>query len=229
MVGDMNPSRAIELADRALGAWRAEPAGDVRLPWPDKARQRRVRNIPMMNKAQVDLAYGFTAILRSDPLFHAYWLMNHILGEYSLGGRLGYRIRERQGMAYYVFSALDANIIPGPLVIRAGVNTTNVDEAITSIDEEISRMAAEGPSEDELNESRQYLIGSMPRRLETNVGIANFLQTVEFFKLGMDYDARLPDLLGRVTREEVHAAARNILNPSTASIVVAGPYTNVVT
>jgi zinc protease len=187
--------------------------------------ERRVRVIPMMNKAQADIAYGFTTIRRSDPAFDAYWLMNNILGEYSIGGRLGDSIRERQGMAYYVFSALDANVIPGPLLIRAGVNPANVDRALASIDEETARMAAEGPTDRELAESRQFLIGSLPRRLETNVGIANFLQMVEFFDLGMDYDLRVPDVLGRVSRDDVHAAARAVLDPSRAAVVVAGPYT----
>jgi zinc protease len=178
----------------------------------------------MMNKAQADIACGFTTITRSDPAFYAYWLMNNIFGEYSIGGRLGDSIRERQGMAYYVFSALDANVIPGPLLVRAGVNPANVDRALASIDEEIVRMAAEGPTDRELAESRQFLVGSLPRRLETNAGIANFLQMVEFFDLGMDYDVRVPELLGRVTRDEVHAAARAVLDPSRAAVVVAGPY-----
>ena len=111
------------------------------------------------------------------------------------------------------------------LLIRAGVNPGNVDRALASIDEEIARMAAEGPTDRELAESRQFLIGSLPRRLETNVGIANFLQTVEFFDLGMDYDLRVPGLLARVTRDDVHAAARAILDPARAAVVIAGPYT----
>ena len=86
-------------------------------------------------------------------------------------------------------------------------------------------MAKDGPTDQEVAESRQFLIGSMPRRLETNVGIASFLQMMEFFDLGMDFDVRVPDLLGRVTRDEVHAAARAVLDPSTAAVVVAGPYT----
>ena len=48
----------------------------------------------------------------------------------------------------------------------------------------------------------------MPRTLETNAGIATFLQTAEFFGLGLDYDVRVPDLLQAVTRDEVHEAAR---------------------
>jgi zinc protease len=178
----------------------------------------------MMNKAQADVAYGFVTILRSDPAYHAFNLMNNILGQYSLGGRLGDSIRERQGMAYYCFSSLDANVVRGPLTIRAGVNPANVDRAIASIDEEIARMAADGPTEKEVGESKQYLIGSMPRMLETNQGIANFLQTAEFFKLGLDYDLTLPGYLQAVNRDAVHEAARRVLDPSTASVVVAGPY-----
>jgi len=224
MVGDLDPQRAIQWADRAFGGWDGQAAAEPQFPPVEAVHERRVHVIPMMNKAQADIAYGFTTIVRSDPAFYAYWLMNNILGEYSIGGRLGDSIRERQGMAYYVFSALDANVIPGPLVIRAGVNPANVDRALASIDEEITRMAADGPTERELEESRQFLVGSLPRRLETNGGIANFLQMVEFFDLGMDYDLRVPDLLARVTRDEVHAAARAVLDPAKAAVVVAGPY-----
>jgi zinc protease len=178
----------------------------------------------MMNKAQTDIAYGFTSVRRSDPGYDAYWLMNNILGQYAIGGRLGDSIRERQGMAYYVFSALDANVIPGPLTIRAGVSPANVDRAVASIDEELRKLAAEGPTESEMTESKQYLIGSMPRTLETNLGIATFLQTEEFFGLGLDYDLRVPDLLRAVSRDDVNGAARRTLVPSHATVVIAGPY-----
>lgn len=225
IVGDLDPKRAIDSVARAFVSWNARAVGRPHFPIIEPPRERRTHIIPMPNKAQADIAYGFTTITRSDPAFYAYWLMNNILGEYSIGGRLGDNIRERQGMAYYVFSGLDANVVPGPLLIRAGVNPSNVDRALASIDEEIARMAAEGPTDREFTESRQFLIGSLPRRLETNVGIANFLQMVEFFNLGMDYDVKVPELLARVTRDDVHAAARAILDPARAAVVIAGPYT----
>jgi len=189
---------------------------------PPAARQQRV--VPMMNKVQADIAYGFVTITRADPSYDAHWLMNTILGQYSMGGRLGDSIRERQGMAYYVFSSLDANVVPGPLIVRAGVNTANVERALASIDEEMVKMAESGPTEREITDTRQYLIGSMPRQLETNSGIANFLQMVEFFNLGLDYDLRLPGILQQVTRDQVHEAARRSLDPARAAVVIAGPY-----
>jgi zinc protease len=225
MVGDITPRHAIAAAAAAFGDWPGGPPAPLDLAGVPPAATRRVAVFPMMNKAQADIAYGFTSVRRSDPSYYAYWLMNNILGQYSLGGRLGDSIREKQGMAYYVFSGLDANVIPGPLTIRAGVSPANVERAIASIDAELAKLAEEGPTDKEVLESKQYLIGSMPRTLETNLGIATFLQTEEFFKLGLDYDLRMPALLQAVTRDEVHDGARRTLNPSKATLVVAGPYT----
>jgi zinc protease len=127
-------------------------------------------------------------------------------------------------MAYYVFSSLEANLMPGPLVIRAGVSPANVLKAVASIDTELRKLGAFGPTEQEVADSRQYLIGSMPRTLETNMGIATYLQTAELFGLGLDYDVRMPDLLRAVTREQIHEAARRAINPDRAAVVVAGPF-----
>jgi zinc protease len=224
VVGDVAPRRAVDAASAAFGGWAAAPGSAVAFPATAAPSGRRTRIVPMMNKAQADIAYGFTSIRRNDPAYYAYWLMNHIMGQYSMGGRLGDSIRERQGMAYYVFSSLDANLAPGPLMVRAGVSPANVVRTIESIDAELKNLVADGPTEQELLESKQYLIGSLPRTLETNAGIAAFLQTAEFFDLGLDYDVRVPGLLQAVTRDEVHEASRRAVDPSKATVVVAGPY-----
>ena len=224
VVGDVPAGRAIDVAGCVFGDWRVPPPVPIVLPRVVPADQRQRLVIPMMNKAQADVTYGFTAIARRDPAYYACWLMNNVLGQYSMGGRLGDSIRERQGMAYYAFSSLDANVVEGPLTIRAGVSPANVERAVSSIDDEVSRLALEGITAKELKESQQYLVGSMPRALETNVGIATFLQTTEFFDLGLDYDLRLPDLLRVVTLEDVHAAAKRLLHPNRATVVIAGPY-----
>jgi zinc protease len=224
IVGDVDPTQAGDAVERVFGGW-SEPAPPaLSVPRVIAAGERRRVVIPMMNKAQADIAYGFTTITRTDPSYYALWLLNVAFGQYAIGGRLGDSIRERQGMAYYVSSSLDANIAPGPLAIRAGVSPANVDRAVASIDEEIVRLLRDGLTPQELDESRQYLIGSIPRSLETNAAIANFLQVGQFFGLGLDYDVRLPGLLEAVTLDEVNAAARQTLSPERATVVIAGPY-----
>jgi zinc protease len=224
IVGDVEAGRAGQHAARVFGNWAPRPLPTMRLDGVPPATTRQRLVVPMMNKVQADVAYGFVTIARNDPGYYAFLILNNVLGQYALGGRLGDSIRERQGMAYYVFSALDANVANGPLVIRAGVDPRHVDRAIDSIDEELRRLAAGGVTPRELTESKQYLIGSMPRTLETNGGIAAFLQNAEYFGLGLDYDLRLPALIGEVTIDEVNRLAARYLVPERAAIVVAGPY-----
>ncbi len=224
VVGDLQTARVEDVIARAFGGWRRPAPARLAVAAAARASSRDRVVIPMMNKSQADIAYGFVTIARSDPDYYAFWLMNNIFGQYSIGGRLGDSIRERQGMAYYVSSSLDANVAPGPLTIRAGVNPANVDRAVASIDEEIDRLIRDGITSKELDDSCRFLIGSIPRALETNAAIANFLQTEEFFGLGLDYDARLPDLLRSVTADQVNAAARRALDTARATIVIAGPY-----
>ena len=223
-VGDVQPGRVAESAARVFGAWRTEAHAQPVLSSPAPAVGRRRVVVPMMNKSQADISYGFTSVTRSDPSYYALHLANNALGQYALGGRLGDSIRERQGMAYYVGSALDAGVIAGPLTIRAGVSAANVDRAVASIDEELTRLRKDGLTQAELDESRQYLTRSMPRSFETNEGIAGFLQTSEFFGLGLDHDARLPGLLAAVTLDEVAAVVERVIDPARASLVIAGPY-----
>jgi zinc protease len=223
VVGDVEPSRVLQSAASVFGEWPAHPLAPESLPPIAPATVRRQDVVSMMNKAQADIAYGFTAISRDDPGYYAFWLMNNILGQYALGGRLGDSIRERQGMAYYCSTVFEPSIVPGPLMVRAGVAAANVERAVASIDHELRSIRSEGVTEKELTESRQYLIGSMPRALETNAGIAQFLQNAVFFGLGTDYDQRLPSLLRAVKRDDVHAAT-TLLDPDRATVVVAGPY-----
>jgi zinc protease len=224
VVGDVPVSRAVDVAGEIFGSWQGPVSEEAKLPPVRTAASRRQAVVPMMSKSQADVAYGFTTITRTDASYYACLLMNNVLGQYALGGRLGDSIRERQGMAYYAFSAFDANVGAGPLVIRAGVNPVNVERAVASIDEEVRGMATGGVTASELEDSRRYLIGSMPRTLETNAGITAFLHTAEMFNLGPDHDVRLPGLLDAVTRDEVNDVARRFLEPERATVAIAGPY-----
>jgi zinc protease len=223
IAGDVPTPHVVERAALELGGWSGAPIAAPPFPEAPLHTTRRERTIDIPGKSQADIAYGFIAIRRLDPRYYAYWVMNNILGQFGLGGRLADNIRERQGMAYYAYSALDPSVGEGPLFVRAGVDPGHVERAVQAIDHEVRMMGLEGPTADELAQSQQYLIGSIPRTLETNAGIASFLQTVEQFDLGLDYDQRLPARLRAVTLDEVRAAAAELLDPDRAAVAIAGP------
>ena len=108
-------------------------------------------------------------------------------------------------------------------MVRVGVDPKNVERAIEAIDSEVRRLSEGGPTALEVEETRAYLIGSIPRLLETNYSIAEFLQSCEHFGFGLDYDRRLPALLESVTMDEIRSAAAEVLCPERAAIAIAGP------
>ena len=229
VVGDVNEDAAITAVSRLFEDWspydsssRERPA--VTVPDSPAPAGRQLVTVPMMNKSQADVVYGFVGIRRSDPGYTAMSVMNNALGQYAIGGRLGDNIRERQGMAYYVFSSLDASFGQGPFSIRAGVSAANVEKTIASIDAELAAVLDAGFTAQEIDESKSYMVGSLPRQLETNGAIASFLLTVDMFDLGLDYDQRLPDMIGAITKDSVDAAARRLLDPARATVAVAGPW-----
>jgi zinc protease len=224
VVGDVPPETVVRASAREFESWAAPRTPEPPVADVAPLLRRDLAVIPMMNKAQADIAYAIIALRRADPDYYAGWVMNNALGQYALGGRLGDSIRERQGMAYYVYSSLDASLAEGPLMIRAGVAAQDIERTVASIDRELALVRDEGLTPKELDQSKRYLVGSIPRQLETNGGIAGFLLTAEFHSLGPDYDRRLPGLLEAVSLDEVNRVASRLLDPTRAAIAVAGPW-----
>jgi zinc protease len=224
VVGSLPAATLVNHVATAFGDWAGDgPRRVLEVADADPPAGRTLDRIGMPDKAQADVAYGFVGVRRLDPRYMAASVMNNALGQYALGGRLGDSIRERQGMAYYVFSSLDGGAGPGPLMVRAGVSADNIERTIRSIDFEIAAVVEQGFTQKEIAESRQYMVGAIPRGLETHAGIAGFLLNAELFGLGLDYDRHLPNLIRAVTDEAVMDAARTLLQPDRATIVVAGP------
>ena len=228
IVGDVEENAAVAAVTKLFADWApstktAQDGHAIKVPDVTRIAQRSLVTVPMAGKSQADVVYGFAGIRRSDPDYMAMSVMNNALGQYAIGGKLGDSIRERQGMAYYVYSSLDATFGQGPFSIRAGVAAANVEKTIASIDAELKGIIDNGFTAPEIDESKSYMIGALPRQLETNGAIASFLLSTETFGLGLDYDERLPGLIGAVTKEAADAAARRLLAPALATIAVAGP------
>lgn len=224
VVGDVDESKTARLVVRVFGGWKKK--GDPGPPGvPDARGPKRTaaKAVVVPDKTQNDVAFGYIGIRRTDPGFHAAGVMNQILGAFGLGGRLGNRIREEEGLAYYVHSSMHASVGAGPYVIRAGVHPDHVIPAVRIIREEIGRIRRNLVRPKELDETRSYLIGSLPLKLETNDGIASFLLSEEYYGLGPDYLSRFREAVGSVTREDVRTAARRLLREEVYSLAVAGP------
>jgi zinc protease len=224
VVGAIKADQAVELVERMLGRWQSLPPRPEQLiPQAPRLDSVRRKSVPMAGKTQSDIVLGCPGIPRRHPDYFAANLANLVLGGFGMMGRLGDNVRDEQGLAYYVYSRLEAGLGAGPWMAVAGVNPKNADQAIDSILAEIQRLRDSLVEPQELSDSKAYLTGSLPLRLETNEGVAGVMLEMELHNLGLDYLQRYPALIEAVTPEEVQAAARKYLNPEAYALAIAGP------
>ncbi|MBM3239832.1 insulinase family protein [Candidatus Poribacteria bacterium] len=226
VVGDIDANEAIAKIRELFGDWRSvvDPPAAFVIP-PVEMREASKKIVSMMDKSQVEIFLGHKGISRTNPDFYAVDLMNRILGGSAGLGRLFNYVRDVQGLAYGVWSSFSAGIGEGPFIATAGVNPQNVEQAIQSILNEISRLRNDGITEQELADAKEMLIGNFSLSMETSSGIANVLLTSEMFELGLDYPKRHEQIYRAITKEQVEQAAREYLHPEKCSLVIAGPYT----
>jgi zinc protease len=224
LVGAIRAEQALEMLEAALGGWRHPHAHpDLSIPPRPELAEKKEARVHVRGKSQSDIVMGWPGIARNDPDYTAMLVCNTIFGRFGLGGRLGRRIREEMGLAYYAYSLFNANRGPGTWRIVAGVNPAHVEAAIEAMREEVARIVREPVAEDELADVQSYLIGSLPLKLETNAGMAGYLLSMAWYGLGMDYLTSYADRIRRVTRQEVLRVAQTYLHPERYALAVAGP------
>ncbi len=223
IVGALPTPAAVAKVAAAFGDWQRSRPSRPGLPPTPALNAAIERRVAMPEKSQSDFLLGWPAMRRRDPAFDAARLANTVLGVFGMMGRLGLNVRERQGIAYYAYSQLAANLETGLWLAIAGVNPTNLTATIGATLDEVKRLQDELVPAEELEDSKRYLTGSVPLQLETNDGVASLLVDVEWHGLGLDYLHRYPGIINGLTAQDVQAAAREYLNPDVFALAVAGP------
>jgi zinc protease len=223
IVGAVPAGAVLEKVEGALAGWQPAVAAPNRsIPPAVSLNELRRQTVLVEGKTQSDLVLGWPALDRNHPDYMKARLANTVLGVFGMMGRLGDTVRDEQGLAYYVYSQLEAGVGAGPWIAIAGVNPANVERAIDSILLEVRRLRDEPLPADELADSQSYLTGSMPLRLETNEGLAGTLLSMERYNLGFDYLLRYADLVNAVTVQDVQDMAQTYLDPKVYALAIAG-------
>ena len=224
--GDVEPGDVMALLETHFGDWESGeplPAPADSIPPVARANGIQRKAVDMPGKVQTDVVLGCLSIARTDPDYYAAQVANNILGQFGMMGRLGENVRERQGLAYYSYSVLDADIGVGPWVAFAGVSPQNVDQAVDSILHEFERMGQQPVSDEELSDSIANMTGTLPLRLETNDGVASILLDMEWLGLGLDYLQTYQERIRAITREDVQRVAAAYLRVDSYVLATAGP------
>ncbi|MEZ4523474.1 MAG: pitrilysin family protein [Thermomicrobiales bacterium] len=222
VAGGIDHDAAVALVEQHLGDWTGTPP-EIDIQTVDPPAELRRHDDTLPGKTQADLAMGLPSINREHPDYYALSVANLIIGRFGLYGRLGESVRERQGMAYYAYSQLQAGKRVGLWVVNAGVAPENVDRAIDSIIAEVNGFNEGGPTEREYADATGSILGSLPLGLETSGSQAATAGDIVFHNLGHDYLQRYRDIIRSLTPEQITDAARRHLDTSRLTVAVVGP------
>ena len=222
IVGDVNPEAIITTIERLLEDWEGH-VQPVPLPPVRALSAPSQKHVDIPDKRQSDIVLGWLGIPRKHPDWTPLVVANVLWGRFGMGGRIGERVRERQGLAYYAYGNVDGNFGPGTWNATAGVAPEHVSLAVESILDEARRLREELVSEQELEDTKSFIIGSTPIRLETSEGIAAAIADMAWYDLGLDYLLKLEERVRGVTREDVQHMAQKYMKLNAYALAVAGP------
>jgi zinc protease len=137
-----------------------------------------------------------------------------------MSSRLYREVREKRGLAYGIRTSLiwmeDANIVSGGTATRGD----RAAETLSLIEQETKRMAADGPTQEELDKAKAYIKGSYAIAFDTSSKIAGQLLQIQLDKLGMDYPEKRNALIDAVTLEDTKRVAKRLLDTKMLTLVV---------
>jgi zinc protease len=220
-VGDISADELGKLLDDVFGTL------------PEKAQQLPValtgpvkggkEQLVEMAVPQAVAVFGLGAMPRKDPDFMAAFLINQILGGGGFASTLMEEVREKRGLAYSVYSFIQpfhhASIFTGGVATKAEA----IDQSLDVIKAEIKRMADEGPTQDQFDNAKKYLVGSYALRFDTNAKIASQLLALFEDDFGPEYVDQRNAQIEAITIDDAKRVAKRLLANPDLIVTVVGP------
>jgi zinc protease len=220
VVGDITPEQLAPLLDKTFGALPAKAA-----PWqvPEVEPTLSGRTIVIKKPIkQANILFADKGLMRNDPDFYAAYVMNHILGGGGFTSRLYEEVREKRGLAYSVYTYLSPMERSAIYVGGAGTANARASETLKVVNDEWTKLARDGVTDEELTAAKQYLTGSFPLSFTATERIAAMLVGMQLEELGMDYLDKRNSYIEAVSRDDIRRVARKLLHPDDLTIVVVG-------
>jgi len=220
VVGAMDAGKLARLLDEVFGALPSHgdlaPVADVAMGGQGECK------IVDLDVPQSTIRFGLPGLRRDDPDFWAGIVVNHILGGGVFSARLFREVREKRGLAYSVHSQLMT--YDHAALFSGGTSTKNerAAESLSVIEDEIRKLAEDGPTEEELDKARKYLIGSYALRFDTSTKIAGNLTHLQVEGYPVEFLDQRNAHIAAVTLEDARRAARRLFLGKKLLVAAAG-------
>jgi predicted Zn-dependent peptidase len=216
--GNLTHERIVGLAMERFGALPPSPDSHSEPP-PATYARISIRNKKALE--QVHLCLGVPSYPLSHESRFACYVLNTLLGG-GMSSRLFQNIREKQGLAYAVFSELSPYRDTGCLAVYAGTSLKSARKVVESILNEFSELKRQPVPEEELRRAKDYMKGSLMLSLEsTGSRMANLARQEMYFGRFFSLDELIASI-ERVTQADVQAIAQTFFDPKRIALTVLG-------
>jgi len=185
---------------------------------------RIVPKIILRNKKaleQVQICVGVPSHPIAHERRHASYILNTLLGG-GMSSRLFQNIRERQGLAYAIYSDLSPYRDTGCLSVYAGTSRESANKVVQCIVSEFRKLKSEQVPEEELRRSKDQLKGSLMLSLESSTArMSNLARQEMYFDRFYDMDELLRKIEA-VTAEDVQQLAQEFFHTESIAVTVLG-------
>jgi predicted Zn-dependent peptidase len=172
---------------------------------------------------QAHLCIGVPSYPLEHPDRYAVQLVSTVLGG-GMSSRLFTEVRERRGLAYYVFAANQSYTDAGVLYSQAGVDINRIDDAISTIVAELKKIAEESVPSEELEKARSFAKGRFVLQLETPQGTIMFGLRREVLEGRAAEPSEVLEGLDAVTAADVQRVAQDLVANDRLRLALIGPF-----
>jgi predicted Zn-dependent peptidase len=217
--GNVKHEQVLELVEREFGS--LNPSGDP------EAHDAPSTHAPIHIESkreleQVHVCIGVPSVPLADERRFAVAVMNNLLGG-GMSSRLFQNIREKQGLAYAVFSELTPYSDAGMMTVYAGTAKETVGQVIDLVIQEFRGLKDALVTEEELLRAKNHLKGSLMLSLEsTSARMSNLARQELYFGRFYSLDEIL-ESISTVTHEQVQSLAQEFFRPEQIAVTVLGP------
>jgi len=176
--------------------------------------------------SQTHIYVGQPGMRRLDPDYFPLYVGNHILGGSGLVSLLSEEVREKRGLSYSVYSYFLPMSQRGPFLMGLQTKNDRASEAREILMETVRRFRDKGPTGDELAAAIKNITGGFPLRIASNSKVVQYVATIGFYGLPIDYLDRFSERVSEVSAEQIRDAFRRRVHPDRFATVIVGPQEN---
>jgi predicted Zn-dependent peptidase len=208
--------------ERLLGDLEQAETGSPSPVQPEANGRPRVK-IHTKTSDQAHLCVGVPSYPIVHPDRYSVQILATVLGT-GMSSRLFTEVRERRGLAYYVYAINHSYTDVGSLFSQAGVDIERIDEAVTTIVAELRKIADETVPADELEKARNVAKGRFVLQTESPHGLIMFGLRREVLEGGATEPEEVLEGLDAVTAEDVQRVAQDVIAGHGLNLALIGPF-----